>query len=53
MSAARAAYAVWRRELQVTLRAPIVYVIGGLQAPHQEMAWECGAHGIAMLRGAW
>ncbi len=26
----RATYWVWRRELQVTLRAPIVYVIGGL-----------------------
>ncbi|HUS32051.1 MAG TPA: Gldg family protein [Kofleriaceae bacterium] len=30
MSAARSAYWVWRRELQVTLRAPIVYIIGGL-----------------------
>src|SRR5271156_5494626 len=26
----RAAYWVWRRELKVTLRAPILYVIGGL-----------------------
>ncbi|HTL36183.1 MAG TPA: Gldg family protein [Kofleriaceae bacterium] len=26
----RATYWVWRRELQVTLRAPIVYIIGGL-----------------------
>jgi ABC-2 type transport system permease protein len=26
----RAAYWVWRRELAVTLRAPIIYVIGGL-----------------------
>src|SRR5688572_21237710 len=26
----RAAYWVWRRDLQVTLRAPIVYLVGGL-----------------------
>ena len=30
-----------------------IYVIGGMQQPHLETAWECGAHGIAMLRGAW
>ncbi len=30
-----------------------VYVIGGMQPAHLETAWEHGAHGIAMLRGAW
>ncbi len=39
MRAARAAYAVWRRELQVTLRAPIVYVIGGLFLAVQGIAF--------------
>jgi ABC-2 type transport system permease protein len=39
MSAARAAYAVWRRELKVTLRAPIVYVIGGLFLAVQGIAF--------------
>lgn len=39
MSAIRAAYAVWRRELQVTLRAPIVYVIGGVFLAVQGIAF--------------
>lgn len=39
MSAVRAAYAVWRRELQITLRAPIVYVIGGLFLAVQGVAF--------------
>ena len=44
----------WEQVRACTQDYPLpVYVIGGLQAPHQEMAWECGAHGIAMLRGAW
>jgi 8-oxo-dGTP diphosphatase len=30
-----------------------VYAIGGMQAAHLETAWEHGAHGLAMLRGAW
>jgi 8-oxo-dGTP diphosphatase len=30
-----------------------IYLIGGMQSQHLETAWECGAHGIAMLRGAW
>ena len=33
------AYWVWRRELQVTLRAPIVYVIGGLFLAVQGIAF--------------
>jgi ABC-2 type transport system permease protein len=39
VSAVRAAYAVWRRELQITLRAPIVYVIGGLFLAVQGVAF--------------
>lgn len=39
MSAVRAVHAVWRRELQVTLRAPIVYVIGGLFLAVQGVAF--------------
>ncbi len=30
-----------------------VYAIGGMQAADGETAWEHGAHGLAMLRGAW
>ncbi len=30
-----------------------VYALGGMQSADMEQAWQCGAHGIAMLRGAW
>jgi len=30
-----------------------VYAIGGMHRGHLERAWECGAHGIAMMRAAW
>ena len=30
-----------------------VYAIGGMRAEDLEQAWRCGAHGLAMLRGAW
>jgi 8-oxo-dGTP diphosphatase len=30
-----------------------VFAIGGLQPAHLDEAWRAGAHGIAMLRGAW
>jgi 8-oxo-dGTP diphosphatase len=30
-----------------------VYGIGGLQPQKMESAWRAGAHGIAMIRGAW
>ncbi len=30
-----------------------VYALGGLKSPDLEKAWECGAHGISMMRGAW
>jgi len=35
----RAVYWVWRRELAVTLRAPILYVIGGLFLVVQGLAF--------------
>ena len=44
----------WEQVIEFTRDYPLpVYVIGGLQQKHLETAWECGAHGIAMLRGAW
>lgn len=39
MSAVRAAYWVWRRELHVMLRAPILYVIGGVFLVVQGLAF--------------
>ena len=30
-----------------------VYAIGGLRSPDLETAWGAGAHGIAMITGAW
>ena len=30
-----------------------VYALGGLWPPDLETAWQCGAHGISMMRGAW
>ncbi|MCB5190429.1 Nudix family hydrolase [Methylobacillus arboreus] len=30
-----------------------VYALGGMQQADIEQAWEHGAHGIAMMRGAW
>ena len=30
-----------------------VYAIGGMREADLEQAWRCGAHGIAMMRGAW
>jgi 8-oxo-dGTP diphosphatase len=30
-----------------------VYAIGGLGRPDLEDAWRAGAHGVAMIRGAW
>jgi ABC-2 type transport system permease protein len=39
VSSLRAVHAVWRRDLQITLRAPIVYVIGGLFLAVQGIAF--------------
>jgi 8-oxo-dGTP diphosphatase len=30
-----------------------IYAIGGLTRPDMEDAWRAGAHGVAMIRGAW
>lgn len=30
-----------------------VYALGGMSPAHLEAAWTAGAHGIALLRGAW
>jgi 8-oxo-dGTP diphosphatase len=30
-----------------------VYAIGGLTRTDLEDAWRAGAHGVAMIRGAW
>jgi 8-oxo-dGTP diphosphatase len=30
-----------------------VYALGGLSLANMEIAWKCGAHGIALLRQAW
>jgi 8-oxo-dGTP diphosphatase len=30
-----------------------VYAIGGLRRADLERAWRAGAHGVAMIRGAW
>ena len=44
----------WGGVRQLTRDYPVpVYVIGGMQPDHLETAWEHGAHGVAMLRGAW
>ncbi len=30
-----------------------VFALGGMGAADLERAWSCGAHGVAMMRGAW
>jgi 8-oxo-dGTP diphosphatase len=44
----------WDRFRDLAAGASIpVYAIGGLTAADREDAWRAGAHGIAMIRGAW
>jgi 8-oxo-dGTP diphosphatase len=44
----------WARFAEIARGASIpVYAIGGLAAPDLEDAWRAGAHGLAMIRGAW
>ncbi|MGH8746892.1 MAG: thiamine phosphate synthase, partial [Burkholderiales bacterium] len=44
----------WPRFAELTRGASIpVYAIGGMQAADLEDAWRAGAHGVAMIRGAW
>ena len=44
----------WRRFAALVRDTTIpVYAIGGLKPADMELAWRAGAHGIAMIRGAW
>ncbi len=44
----------WARtaELLDGVRLP-VFLLGGLDPAHLTRAWECGAHGVALMRKAW
>jgi 8-oxo-dGTP diphosphatase len=44
----------WKRFAELARGATIpVYAIGGLTRADLEDAWRAGAHGVAMIRGAW
>jgi len=44
----------WQRFRELASRAALpIYALGGMQPEDVEMAMSCGAHGIAMMRGAW
>lgn len=44
----------WKRFEQLLQgRQMPVYALGGLGVEDLERAWSCGAHGAAMIRGAW
>jgi 8-oxo-dGTP diphosphatase len=44
----------WRRLSRLISSYPLpVYAIGGMQSDDLEQAWRRGAHGVAMIRGAW
>jgi 8-oxo-dGTP diphosphatase len=44
----------WERFREFVLDAPIpVYALGGLVSADLQNAWTNGAHGVAMIRGAW
>ncbi len=44
----------WTEFQRITAAAQIpVFALGGLQSAHREQALSCGAHGLAMVRGAW
>ena len=44
----------WERFAEMVRGTSIpVYAIGGLTRADQEDAWRAGAHGLAMIRGAW
>jgi 8-oxo-dGTP diphosphatase len=44
----------WKRFAEIARGAAIpVYAIGGLTRADMEDAWRAGAHGVAMIRGAW
>ena len=44
----------WERFLALADGCTIpVYALGGMEPWHLERAWQAGAHGVAMMRGAW
>ncbi len=44
----------WDRFAALIAGCPLpVYALGGLQPEDETRAWAAGAHGIAMMRGAW
>jgi 8-oxo-dGTP diphosphatase len=44
----------WARFAELSHGATIpVYAIGGLHRADMESAWSAGAHGVAMISGAW
>jgi len=44
----------WKKFKEIVDNANIpVYALGGMLPIHMDTAWECGAHGIAMLSGIW
>lgn len=44
----------WREFSRLIAGYPLpVYALGGMRFTDLEQAWACGAHGIAMMRGAW
>ena len=44
----------WDRFRAVAGGAAIpVFALGGVESGDMEAAWSCGAHGVAMVRGAW
>ncbi|MBI4190353.1 MAG: Nudix family hydrolase, partial [Betaproteobacteria bacterium] len=44
----------WQRFAELARDYPLpVYAIGGMRAADLERAWDRGAHGVAMIRGAW
>jgi 8-oxo-dGTP diphosphatase len=44
----------WARFAELARGASIpVYAIGGLTRADIRQAWRAGAHGVAMIRGAW
>ena len=44
----------WESFMQIARGATLpVYAIGGLTRNDVRDAWRAGAHGVAMIRGAW
>ncbi|MGH6630952.1 MAG: thiamine phosphate synthase, partial [Burkholderiales bacterium] len=44
----------WQRFSQLASDSGLpVFALGGLRRADLELAWTSGAHGVAMVRGAW